>query len=85
MPADTFSEPENEAMTYSYSFPSSAYWLNVDQTTGTFSGTPPDNAQAGTLQLTVTAADPHAFVADTSETFTLTVKANQPPSLDNPL
>ncbi len=52
VPADTFSDPENDPLTYSAS--NMPGWLSFDGTTRTFSGTP---TAEGTHYITVTASD----------------------------
>ncbi len=72
LPANTFSDPDGDALVYSASrYDGSALpvWLSFDSTTRTFSGTPA-NSDVGILAVTVTVSDGQA---STTETFVLEV------------
>ncbi|MFO0701090.1 MAG: putative Ig domain-containing protein [Nitrospira sp.] len=87
VPVNTFTDPDaGDALTYSatladgHALPS---WLSFDATTRTFTGIP-DDAQVGTLNLTVTATDPGGLSAVSS--FALTVQnVNEAPTVVNAL
>ena len=83
-PENTFSEPEGESLSFTYSVNPPASWLSFDNDAVKFSGTPM-NADANAYTVTLTASDPNAFVTDTADTFKITVVTNSPPSLDNAL
>jgi hypothetical protein len=54
-PANTFSDPNGDTLTYSYSkIVGTAAWLNFDAVTRTFSGTPASIANDVTIRLTAT-------------------------------
>ncbi|HMS82056.1 MAG TPA: calcium-binding protein [Nitrospira sp.] len=84
---NTFADPNaGDTLTYSatlangHAVPS---WLSFDAATRTFSGTP-DDAQVGTLNLTVTATDAGGLSAVSS--FALTVQnVNEAPTVANPI
>ncbi|MGB7712286.1 MAG: putative Ig domain-containing protein, partial [Microcoleus sp.] len=80
VPAGTFTDPENDPLTYTATKEDGTAlptWLTVNATTGIFSGTPA-TADVGNLQVKVSASDGKAA---TSNTFLLTVsdKANTAP------
>ncbi|QNN46213.1 putative Ig domain-containing protein [Thermomonas brevis] len=76
-PANTFSDPEGSALTYTTSGRPS--WMGFDANTRIFSGTP---QEAGSWSITVTAQDPSG--ATVSDTFVVTaVVPNQPPEVVN--
>ena len=72
IPANTFSDPERSSLTFAVALAGGAplpNWLSFNSTTGTFSGTPPLNAN-GSVPLEVVASDGTASVANL---FTLNV------------
>ncbi|MBF7144789.1 MULTISPECIES: putative Ig domain-containing protein [Pseudomonas] len=74
LPAGSFADSDNDTLTYTATLADGSAlpsWLTFDTATRTFSGTPDTNA-AGTLSVTVTAADGRSGLA--SDTFTLTVQ-----------
>jgi hypothetical protein len=83
LPAKTFTDPQNETLTYSadqssgQALPS---WLSFNAMTRTFSGTVPTTG-AASLTLMVTATD--ASGASTAETFGVTVPAAVAPTVTN--
>ena len=79
-PENTFTDSEGESMIYTYSVAPGASWLMFNAATRTFSGTPPDNSHAGAYTITLTATD-SPLSQSTDHDFTLTVNANQPPTL----
>ena len=80
LPAATFSDPDPaDILTYSASKADGSplpAWLSFNASTRTFSGTPAD-ADAASLNLRVTATDPHG--ASISDSFSLTVSDTAPP------
>ncbi len=76
IPADTFSDIDNgDTLTYTATLEDGSplpSWLDFDETTGTFSGTPDDYTESGIDTITVTANDGNGGTATTS--FTLTVE-----------
>ena len=85
LPADTFGDPENEAVTLSYSISPDAPWLTFHSSNHTFNGLPLDNSVAGTYLISVHADDPWDDVGTTTDQFSFMVNQNYPPSLDNPM
>lgn len=87
VPANTFSDPDGDVLTLSASLSNGdplPYWLTFDPTTNSFSGTPPQGSQ-GSLEIKVTATDPHG--SSDSTTFILTIEpapACDPPYILNP-
>lgn len=79
IPADTFSDAEGDALTYSATLDGVALptWLSFDASTRSFKGTPPDDT---TYALKVTAA---AGAASVDASFNLVV-GNRAPVLTNP-
>src|SRR2546426_403113 len=87
VPATTFADQDaGDTLTLSASLASGdplPTWLGFDAATYTFSGAP-DDAQVGTLSLSVTATDTGNLSA--SDTFGLTVtNVNEAPALANPI
>jgi len=77
LPANTFTDPQAEKLTYSAKLSSGAAlpsWLSFNATTGTFTGTVPNTA-AG-LSLTVTATDTSGL--SKAETFSVLTPATAP-------
>ncbi|MEC4890327.1 MAG: calcium-binding protein [Nitrospira sp.] len=87
VPANAFADADaGDTLTYNASLADGTAlptWLTFDPATRTFSGTP-DDAQVGSLALTVTAIDTGNLSA--SDTFTLTVQnVNEAPTVAAPL
>lgn len=73
MPANTFSDPDNDTLSYTAQLSGGGAlpsWLHFDGSTRTFSGTP-GNADTGTISVQVIASDPGAATA--SDTFDISV------------
>jgi len=69
IPADTFSDADGGALTYTASLADGSTlpdWLSFDAVTRTFTGTPPEGFE-GDLSLTVTASDEFTSASDTFE------------------
>ena len=83
IPANTFSDPERSSLTFAASLAGGAplpNWLTFNPVTGTFSGTPPLNAN-GSVPLEVVASDGTSSVANL---FTLNVvPVNDAPAVAN--
>ncbi len=75
VPANTFADPDNDALTYS-SNAADISWLSFNATTRTFSGTAPGTG--GTVSVDVTASDGTLSVRDT---FTISVTDNVAPRI----
>jgi Ca2+-binding RTX toxin-like protein len=87
VPTGTFADVDlGDTLTYSATLSGGAplpSWLSFDLGTGTFNGTP-DNADVGTLAVTVTATDQGSLSASTG--FALTIQnVNDAPTVVNPL
>ncbi|MCT7952927.1 putative Ig domain-containing protein [Ancylothrix sp. C2] len=80
IPAGTFTDPQNDNLTYTATLADGTplpSWLQFNPTTLTFNGTP-TNANVGVLGIKVTATDPNGNAI--SDDFNLTVNAvNNPP------
>jgi uncharacterized delta-60 repeat protein len=85
--ANTFSDPNGDTLTYTATLADSnnsplPSWLTFNETTKTFSGTPPTDASSLNLRVKVT--DPSGLSA--ADEFTLTIApANQAPIVANPI
>ncbi|WP_075997201.1 putative Ig domain-containing protein [Salaquimonas pukyongi] len=86
IPANTFSDPNGDALTYSVTNADGsalAAWLSFDAASRTLSGTP-DDPEVGTENLRVTATDPGGLFA--SDNFDLTTTAvNDAPVVASPV
>ena len=74
VPLNTFDDSDGDTLSLSSMLADGSAlpsWLSFDETTGTFSGTPPANFN-GAIELAVTASDGQAIVTDT---FTLSIVA----------
>jgi hypothetical protein len=81
VPADTFSDPDGHALSYSASLADDSAlpaWLSFDAPSRTFAGTPPDVLQ--TIDLKVVAADSEYSVSDE---FALTIRARVSESFED--
>lgn len=76
-----FSDPDGEAITYSISSSPTASWLNFDSTTLVMSGTPTVNTDAGIYTISIYVNDTNSNSAPGSISFTLTITANQAPTM----
>jgi len=77
LPSNTFTDPQNETLTYSAKLASGASlpsWLSLNATTGDFTGTVPSTATG--LAIVVTATDTSGLTA--SETFSVSTPASAP-------
>lgn len=86
VPAGTFSDADNDALTLSATLSSGAplpTWLTFDAPTSTFSGTPDDN-EVGDLGIRVSATDPSGATADADFTLTVT-PVNDAPFVSAPI
>jgi hypothetical protein len=85
LPAGAFSDPDGDALSYMATLADGSglpTWLQFNSQTLAFSGTP-DDAQVGTLSITITASDGSASA---SQTFNLTVtNVNDAPTAVNPV
>lgn len=73
MPANTFSDPDNDTLSYTAQLSGGGAlpsWLHFDGATRTFSGTP-GNGDTGTVSVQVIASDPSAATA--SDTFDISI------------
>lgn len=86
LPTDAFSDPQGDALVLTALLPDGAAlpsWLSFDAATGAFSGTP-TQADSGSLQVRVTAADPSGATA--SQDFEIMVlDVNDAPRAGAPL
>ena len=82
-PADTFSDPDGNTLTYSATNdPNTATWLSFDEDMRKFSGRP-QTSDIGDVEVTVTADDGNGGKVD--DTFTVTVvAANANPTITGP-
>ncbi len=80
IPPDTFSDVDDGAtLTYTATLADGSplpSWLNLDPTTGTFSGTPDDYTEVGDFSILVTATDEHEATA--TDAISLTVEPTGP-------
>ncbi len=79
VPANTFSDPNNDAFTYSATIPAGiSSWLSFNTTTREFSGNPPPGATPGPYLITVTGTANGDSVSSTFKLFV--VDANDAPT-----
>ncbi|HRO63227.1 putative Ig domain-containing protein, partial [Thermomonas sp.] len=79
-PANTFSDPEGQALTYTAG--GMPPWMSFNATTRKFSGTP---SAAGSWTVAVTAQDPSGASVNLTFEVTASVAVNQPPVVANPI
>ena len=84
---DTYSDPEGEDITYSYtSNDTSIYsWLTLDNATRDFSGTSPSLGINVTYLITLNANDHNPNSAEVGQTFLISIMSNKIPELDQGL
>ena len=83
--ANTFAEPDNEVMTYSWYCTPNCAWMSVDLNARKLSGTPSHPGDAGVYSVNLVASDPNPNSGDATDSFTLTVTTNQQPEQDQGL
>jgi len=87
VPSTTFTDPDNDTLTYSAMLGSGAAlpsWLTFNASTRTFSGTP-DSGDAGTIEIKVTASDGNGGTESDIFALNIVVSVNQPPVVNAPL
>lgn len=81
-----FIDDDGEPVTYSMgASPSASSWLSFDETTRTFSGTPVVNTDAKNYTIYVYGNDNNTYSSNGQTYFTLEIKINKPPELDQGL
>jgi YD repeat-containing protein len=86
VPANTFTDPNGDNLTYTYTKVGTSAWLNYNSTTRTFSGNTPTSTGADTITIQYTATD--AGGLSVTDTFVITLVAagsNVAPTIANPI